>query len=382
MERYQYKSVYCLRFIFALLIVFCHLFIITSVYSNPIFDFIDLHRRAAGYAVNFFFILSGFFFAYTLDISQDTFVYIKKRLARLWPVVAFYTVCLICMDNWHMPAAEGDFYHRIYSLFLLNGIGLTNLNDGVSWFVSALFFSSLFIFYLYKSFSNKIANFVLGIIVLFCFIILANAGDIPSLHYTVLYKVFPIPILRGVGGMGLGVFLFYTYSYFNKTNIKKQNNQDILLYGFAEIFLLLYSIYLVTFAKWDNDNIVIICYLLLLYVFLLNKGFLSRLLDNNFSVALGKYSYSIFLTHILIIFLTVYLVDLNNPLVFNHALLFIILLYLVIIGFGIITYHFIEKPTNNFYNKVGFKIYYLVIFGSILILSSFAYIAHNLFLQM
>ena len=327
--------------------------------------------------MEFFFILSGFFFSYTLDINQDIFAYIKKKLIRLWPVLAFYTLCLVCMDSWHMPAAQGNFYNRIYSLFLLNGIGITRGDTGVSWFVSALFFSSLFLFYLYKSCTAKTANLLLSIIVLFSYIILINTGTISS-RYEGLYGILPLPLLRAVGGMGLGIFLFYTYSNFNRNNLVRQkNNNGKLIYGFIETFLLIFSIYLVTCAKWPNEMIVIISFLALLYVFLLNKGLLSNLLNNNFSVAIGKYSYSIFLTHILVIYLVVYSLDLNSPFIANHALLFIVLLCLTVIIVGVITYHFIEKPTNILFRKLGYY-YYLVVLGAILIISSLSYIIYCL----
>ena len=374
MKKHQYKNIYFLRFIFILMIVFCHIF---SGVPNPVFNFIATHHQGGGLAVEFFFILSGFFFAYTLDLNLSAFEYIKKRVLRLYPVLAFYVLgCFFC-DILNVQVAQGEEYGRIFQLLLLDGIGLNNgLDYGVSWFVSALLFSSLFLFCLYKSVSKKIADLLLGIIVLLSYVILLNLGNIYDAHHIVWHNILPLSLVRAVSGMGLGIFLFYTYSHFNLNTAKQKPS---ILYGLLEIFLFGYCIYTMIYHNYYSEGLTIVLFWLLLYVFLMNKGFFSRLLENNFSVILGRYSYSIYLTHMfaLTIIMVAYTTIDDGYFVLNYPLSAIFVLYLLVILLGILTYHFIEKPNNALYKKLGFY-YYFAVFGGILVLFTTAYISYSL----
>lgn len=372
MEKHQYKNIYFLRFIFILMIVFCHIFKCVPELTASI-------NSGGALGVEFFFILGGFFFAYTLDLNQTAFEYIKKRVTRLYSVIAFYALGCFLFDILNIEIAPGGTYGRIFQLLLLDGTGLNKgLYYGVSWFVSALVFSSLFLFYLYKSCPKKIANLLLAVIVLFSYIVLLNNVDIVVSHNIVLYNFLPLALLRAVAGMGLGIFLFYAYSYFNK-NTAPQKFWVTFLYSFLEIFLFGTCIYTMVDYNYYNPAITIILICLLLYTFLINKGVFSRLLENNFSVMLGRYSYSIYLTHMFV--LTVgsicYAVFDNGRFIFNYPLLSLLILYASSIILGVGTYHLIEKPNNALYKKLGLY-YYFAVFGGILVLFTTAYISYSL----
>lgn len=84
-------------------------------------------------------------------------------------------------------------------------------------------------------------------------------------------------------------------------------------------------------------------------LFLLNKGYVSELLNNDINVFLGKYTYSIYLTHSVVRELFKGTFWKYHPeFVFMHPLLNIVITLLTVLILGIITYHFVEKPASKY----------------------------------
>lgn len=359
-----------LRVIFIIILVYCHLPLLTSVFPNiPMYKFISDNAKFSMLVVDFFFILSGFFLRYTTDFKQDTFDFIKKRMKRLWSVVAFGIVCYIALSFFNITSYGKNIYDYIYAFFFLDNIGVTLHHVGPSWYVSVLLLVSLFYFYLYKALPEKIANLIIGFLVWLAYVFTINAdGGFIQQHIRIENNIFCMGLLRGIGGIGLGIFLYYVYEHYKD----KIPNQNKLVYTFLEIGVLSWSIYALISAPSDihNSMIFIIAFLILIWLFLIKKGYFSQLTDKNIFCKLAKYNYSIFLTHLIIFYLLRGNIWNNSNLFIpNHPIVTLILLYSSVFIFGIFAYHFIEKPQNKCYEKLGFIKYYLTIFTIILITS-------------
>lgn len=90
----KYHNVEFLRFIFALIIVYFHILhnnIMRFIGSNQ--DYVTLAQLSnkAGYIVECFFIISGYFLYKNLNNlnSIETPKFIWKKFVRLWPVLVF-----------------------------------------------------------------------------------------------------------------------------------------------------------------------------------------------------------------------------------------------------------------------------------------------------
>jgi peptidoglycan/LPS O-acetylase OafA/YrhL len=96
-----------------------------------------------------------------------------------------------------------------------------------------------------------------------------------------------------------------------------------------------------------------LCFVGLFWLFLLNKGLVSRLLNNKFSVILGSYSYAIFLGHTIVIRAIKDYIDLQKiSFVFEHNFIFVALLCLLIFIFAVIVHHLVEMPLIKIVSKI------------------------------
>jgi peptidoglycan/LPS O-acetylase OafA/YrhL len=97
----------------------------------------------------------------------------------------------------------------------------------------------------------------------------------------------------------------------------------------------------------------IITFIGLLGLFLAKKGFLTRFLDNKFSVFLGQFTFSIFVTHAFVIKLWSICAH-KNVFIVNPTITFL-LVYVSIVLFGVLTYYLVEKPTSKYFKNKFLK---------------------------
>ena len=102
----------------------------------------------------------------------------------------------------------------------------------------------------------------------------------------------------------------------------------------------------------NNDLIIILAFCVLFYLFLTKKGILSKIFENDFSVFLGKYAFSIFLIHLYVLALLEKCLWKTNPaFVISHPIINVILAIVLMILSGVIVYHLIEKPVSMYLKK-------------------------------
>ena len=80
-------------------------------------DIFPSYFKSAGLGVEFFFIMSGFFFGLA-DLNKVSFItFVKKKILRLWPVV-WFSVILYAILAHFIPLP----YHRFINIYILLGI--------------------------------------------------------------------------------------------------------------------------------------------------------------------------------------------------------------------------------------------------------------------
>ena len=369
-QQSKLKNIEFLRFIFILILIYCHLPLITQSFTDiPLYKYISTHNQMSALVVDFFFILSGFFLKYTMNTELDTFDFLKKKFVRLWSVVALAVVGYWSLAMFGIDSFGLNVYNSLFSLFFVDNIGITLHHCGPSWYVSVLVIVSLFYFSMYKAMGEKITNIIIGLMVWFAYCLTINVDNgAISQHIMVQKEFLCMGLLRGVGGIGIGIFTYYIWDKY-KDSITYNNK---FVYTLLETGLLGWCLYAMTASPKSipNSMIFIIVFSILILLFLIKKGYLSQITESNWSVLFGRYTYSIFLTHLIIIFLIAGTCW-NNSNIFiqKYPLLTLLLIYLFSFILGIITYHTIEKPDNKTFKKLGFVKYYLTIFTVILTIS-------------
>lgn len=352
----KFKNIEFLRIVGCAAIVLLHL--ANLIYNRfddcNFFHKIYLLTRDGQKAVDLFFILSGFFFALKLNLNISIWEFIKLKLIRLYPVLFFVTG--LCIVFTLVGFLHFNLYNSILSLACLSGTGLVIKLDsytGLFWYVSSMLWTLLLFFYLRKNYDKKNINLFIALLVFFAysFIIHAKGGKINH-HVQTFNYVFNIGLLRAMGGIGLGYFIGEWYKL-KRDDIIKWNLEvpQKILITILETFCLVFVIHNLMFheLKFHNQIIFIVIFLFLIVFFLIKKGYISEILNKDIFVSLAKYTYSIYMTHMVVIHIILNSLWKNFPnFVYEHSVLNFIFLWILIIFFGVFTYHFVEKPCAKY----------------------------------
>ena len=337
-----------LRLIFTIIVITFH----TLLHKNTlygVYPHVYAHAHAAtarGYiAVEMFFIIAGFFLFFSAQKNIDFKDFALNKLVRLWCVPAFAIFCIWILSLFHWTTYHK--YANILHLFMLKNTGMTLClaDNGTAWFVSVLFWVSLFYCYLIKNFKRKYVNLTIALITFFSFILLinGNAGHFNQ-HYKMVNSFFNIGMLRGLAEMGLGYFIALFYENYkpgveSKITFVLISALEIYLFGFIINNLLFRNI------NFTNDMIFIIFMSILFILFLLKKGILSKLTDNEFFYKLGTYTFSMYVMQEVVFRILYKNYCQCSGFIIAHPISALILYVMITCLFGIITYYIVEKPT-------------------------------------
>ncbi len=352
----KFLNVEFLRFIFCVIIFITHYYNSNRLgFYGGSFETIEENIRNGYISVEYFFIIAGFFLIYTFKESQSVMNFIKTRIVRLWPLIGFVFI-LFMLADW-FGIIKFRLYSNILSLLFLENVGLTlswgNMNQ--DWFVSVLFFVSIFYFYIFKYFKKTTYNFFIPILILigYTFLIQHHKGGLGG-HIQTYYDIFNCGLIRGLAGMGLGYMIHQFYSYI-KSQPYISTIASTITYTIIEGYLLGFVIYETGLHKisFDNKIILVIAFCGLFITFLLKRGFISKLLDNKYSAILGRYSYSLYMTHCFVWYLLkFYWVKYHVNTILEHPYLTGVIMFIIAFTFAIITYHLVEVPAGKYLKKI------------------------------
>lgn len=358
-SKIYFKNINFLRFLFCLCIVLTH--ISNALCGNveieqsvPLYHHIVNNSKFNTIPVDCFFILSGFFLFNTTNFNENFYEFAKKKIIRLLPVVLFAIIL------WHIVSSvvlhHGvPFNHELWAVLMLQNIGLTTFSPllGNIWFVSTLFWVSGFYFYLFKIIDRKWFNLITAGLVFAGYALYLHTGD--HKPFENIYYVLNYGTIRGLAGIGLGYFIWQLFNdHLKNIRCNKTSIINKLIYTGLELIFILAIFKNIVFKamSYDNKLLLILDFALLFILFIVKKGFISQLLENNISVFLGQFSYSIYITHI--IFRNIWqkhFFEHHKKLVINYPELNILIIFVCSILFGIFTYYYIEKPATKLLKK-------------------------------
>lgn len=278
--------------------------------------------------VEFFFIISGFMLCYTYNQQRTVSSFVIKKFLQFVPYIFVANIGCLLLDN------------RIDIEKFLSGIlfyANTNLYPNYTyyppaWYLIVLFWVLLFYFSLIKNLKSGLCYFTIGII---SFIFLSLRADIFPIPATNPYMPFLTNgLIRGLAYVGVGCLLSIGYKYQSDHNFLPQT----LLFTVVELCLLVALILMFFVPKFFASlNIMLICFIALFKLFLMKKGYISRLFEHKFWFNLSKFSLPIYMTHDIFLSKILELNILENYNIFSKVIIIVVFSTSV----GILTYYLI-----------------------------------------
>ena len=353
----RFYNIEFLRVVLTFSIIFYHLqwTLFNNFTEVPIYSRFLITAWSGDQAVDFFFILAGFFLVYTYkEISLLDFI--KRKIIRLWPVILFCFILKLLIFPIVGQRVHG--WDLSLSLFFMDAIGWNVISVGETWFVSVLFWVSIFYFYLIKHFDKSKVFLTIALITWFCytFEIHANQGGLRGVEVTWGY-VFNTGLMRALGGIGIGCLIAKFYQSFHSMNsVEIMAKPKYLMIGIIELILLLFVISIPLFIRNPFHNIIIlvIAFVGLVVLFLIEAGWVSKFLNKSYWQKLSRYSYSIYLTHLIVIYSLKPLWLSHRDFVIMYPVSQIVLVFFLSVLVGFLVFHSIEKPGAELLKKFFF----------------------------
>jgi len=359
------------RGICALLVAAHHIEVHSALYWQPLI-------RNAWLFVDFFFVLSGFVIAHAYGqrigrAAGETRSFVIRRFGRLWPLHVTMLLAMVALEvvriftQHYIPAADARLPFTqdhsvgaiVTNLFLVQALGFHDFEtwNGPAWSISVEFYTYLVFAAVTTLVWGRIAR-------LFAYVVIAIASVFVLLKFSDhgMRETFHWPIFRCFYGFFLGVLAYQSWGQQNPTAPRGT---------FAELFALAAIVIFLTVAPGHRawEYLATPLFAFAIFIFAQESGAISRALTTRVPLALGRWSYSIYMVHTLVLsllFSGVHTLDVlqHTSFMLHHnggAIIelgsewaddLLILAFLgVVIGFASLTYRWIERPGQRFFNR-------------------------------
>ncbi len=276
--------------------------------------------------------------------------YIFLRIGRLYPMHIFMLLGFVILELTKFVIGPGQPFDTEYkspvsllaNIFLIHGLNIFDVAtwNGPSWSISVEFYTYILYALLLAVFRKKILWLAVAAI------IIVPITFWLSHHVSVDHMTSRYAFSRCLYGFSLGLLCHAAYVKFRE---KFQSSNA------AEILCLAMIILFVSFCGDDRISFFTPwIFGIAVFVFAQEKGAVSRILRGKYFMALGALSYSIYMTH------TLLLVCLENVLgklgLIGNLNLWVgdmlqILSLIGVIAVSAFTYRWIETPANNWFRN-------------------------------
>ena len=354
MQKTRLHNIDFLRFLFAIIIVYYHILhsnIIPFIGENEEYLFLQSHNGNAWIIVECFFIISGFFlFQSWKQKNTSVLEFTVRKFIRLWPVLFFSIAISVLFFN-------ANKFSSIFNVLFLQCIGVSLDYQGINWYISPLFWGSLFYYAILKKYNFQTTTICIAVITYLGYAININTLD-GSFGRETIFGFVNLALARALAGLGLGYLIAFSLEQLNRCKIRFKGTNSLL---FQLLKIVLFTaielscfVFLMAFfvlgLDYKNKAIVVIIFSLLLICFILRKGLVSRILNHAVFGFAGKYAYSIYVMQQICFW--VLQRTLWRTQIINNVLLCIGLSIMFCGIIGILTYYTIERPASRLISKI------------------------------
>jgi len=289
------------RLIFTILVCLLH-FSATYFQGKSLF--------LGGYiSVEFFFILSGFLLFYTYDIKPKKgegnpgFKYTINKILKLYPHYIFSFLFLfmyiIIVNGESIKGILVQMLQSTWEVLMLQMSGGNyTLYNYPTWYISALLIVGYLIYYLLDNYKKIFINLIAPFSIIFIYgFYSSKIGTIDVWHQVINLGV-KSGLLRAFAGMCLGCMCYVAYKKIKDIKVSNRVSNMLVI-----IEVLIFSVVVLLSIFIDHtqyDFILIIFLAIAITISFLENRFVDKILNNKFSIILGKLSYPIYLNHTLI----------------------------------------------------------------------------------
>jgi len=341
-EKKKLDSIQVLRGIAAVAVVLFHLMAVEKKYSLGFKVLPDFFRIGQS-GVDLFFVISGFIMALiTYDNNKKTksVNFLLKRICRIFPVYWFYTFITLCIflavPAW-VNSSQGNNFNLLASVFLFPAKTLPLVMVGWSLVFEFYFY---IVFSLLLLFSKKIKYIIIAVWALL--LIIANIFYEPN-HYLIAFFLSPYPL-----EFIFGIFCCEAF---------KRTRKGLPLWLLISSIIICLVLIFVCYQKFYGQLLIqSICFGLLYSSLLYSVVSLETFYNVLFPKILtriGDSSYSIYLSHVLIIsaagrFFGKFFLSQSSIIL---GLLFFIITIALVIIYSFLSYQIIEKKSYTILSR-------------------------------
>jgi hypothetical protein len=332
--------------------------------------------RNAWLFVDFFFVLSGFVIAHAygeaLATAPQVRTFALRRLGRLWPLHVAVLAALVGLEfshlalaHWHLVAGERAAFTAdrspttiLTNLFLVQSLGLhpTETWNGPAWSISTEFYTYLVFAAVCLAAHGRALRTALSLL-------LALGGVVVLARFSRygMRETFGWGFFRCLYGFFSGVLIY---------EIWRRGFAKPLAGSFAEAVALAAVVAFITWAPDDHaaEYLATPLFALAVLVFAAERGILSRALTTRPASAIGRWSYSIYMVHTLVIALAFNATHVAE-LAFHRAWLIhlpdgnaifelgawnnlaILAILAAVVALSALTWRVIERPGQRLFNR-------------------------------
>jgi peptidoglycan/LPS O-acetylase OafA/YrhL len=288
--------------------------VMVAVYHFEIF-FMSMQKRlpSGSTAVEFFFILAGFTMAMSASRRMDArqglpmttreahalaIKYVRDKLTAIYPILAVTLVITIVI----IPAGSflsklGNLMNSEWEWLFMVGTPM-GYDNGAAPLVPLWFLTQLLVvgyaytFLMYRK--HDAAMFAAPLIAVLGYIFFTlNSSNI--LDFYVKMGAFNAGTVHALSEMAMGIALYQIYAHLKKRNLSRM---AVYLLTALELYAIYRYLALTFFQQVGIDNFRRLPYIMIIVLTsFLNVTFLSKILNNSVSKALGRISLTMYLIH-------------------------------------------------------------------------------------
>ena len=298
--------------------------------------------------------LSGFIIAYTyqenlLNRKLDKRTFWVARMARVYPLHWLTLFIAIVVGDGIVTSGALDWCQHFFASFILVNAYVPRVDyffsfNSPSWSLGCeqLFY---FCFPLIIPFLNSKRNLCITLFI--CLLVMLTGMHLTAEEQIKAYW-YVNPITR-LPDFFVGVLLYQFYrSIFNKKT--SYSTGTLLEIGVVILFFVFYfcaadipKVYRYSCYYWLPVSLVIL-------IFALQRGYISRLLSNRVLVIGGEISYSFYLIHLFIILTYLQMATLYQWHI--HWMISVPVIFCITIALSLLSYYYFEKPANRWVKQI------------------------------